>query len=250
MTENIFEAPMPATFPPLFTGEAVSGTTDPFAKACASAMIGCDAGLLVHSITPDHIRAAIVFAPETPLEQSMTAMIACGVGFQNAMGAMAPPEVAVHLGWQGTIYVNGGEAGRLRVASASTDPKAVPDWLVVGLELDLLPPSNGDTGDTPNQTSLMMEGCGDISPIRLLEAWSRHTLVWINDMETDGMRALHEQWRGLAKNIGDEISLRVDGKDLSGTFVGIDEDFGMLLRIGNETRILPVSSIIESGETA
>jgi len=246
MTEDIFEAPIPATFPPLFTGEAVSGSTDPFAKACTQAIIGVDAGLLVHSITPDFIKAAIVFAPESSLEEAMVAMIACGVGFQNAVGALAPPEVGVHLGWQGEIFVNGGRAGRLRVAASDNDPSKEPDWLVVGLEVDLLPQGDGETGDRPNDTCLMMEGCGDISPIRLLESWSRHTLVWLNDVENDGPRALHEQWRGLAKGMGDEVEVA----SMSGTFMGIDAQFGMLLKTDHETKLLPLSSILETGDTA
>ncbi len=245
MIDDIFEAPMPATFPPLFTGEAVSGSTDPFAKACTRAIIGVDAGLLVHSITPDHIKAAIVFAPETPLEDAMQAMIACAVGFQNAMGALAPPEVGVHFGWQGEIYVNGGRAGRLRVAASDTDPLKEPDWLVVGLEMDLLPQGDGETGERPNETCLMMEGCGDISPIRLLEAWSRHTLVWLNDLETDGPRALHEQWRGLAKGMGEEVSIG----GTTGTFVGVDAQFSLLLKANGETRVIPLSSVLETGDT-
>lgn len=246
MIDDIFDAPLPISFPPLFTGEAVTGSTDPFTKACTKAMIGVDAGLLVHNITPDHIRAAIVFAPEKPLEKAMAAMIACGVGFQNAMGALAPPEVGVHLGWQGEIYINGGQAGRLRVAASGNLADKTPDWLVIGLEIDVLPQSDGETGDTPNQTCLMMEGCGDISPIRLLEAWSRHTLVWINDIETDGIRALHEQWRGLAKNIGEQITLQLPGNP-SGTFVGIDADFGILLRDNDQTRLLPLSTLLKTG---
>jgi biotin-(acetyl-CoA carboxylase) ligase len=246
MIDDIFEAPIPATFPPLFTGEAVSGSTDPFTKACTQAMIGCDAGLLVHSVTPDHIKAAIVFAPESPLEAAMVAMIACGVGFQNAMGALAPPEVGVHLGWQGEIYINGGRAGRLRVAASSSDPLTEPNWLVVGLELDLLPQSEGETGDHPNQTCLMMEGCGDISPIRLLESWARHTLVWLNDIDTDGPRALHEQWRGLAKGMGEAVEIN----GTKGTFMGIDEQFGLLLKTEGETKLFPLSSILETGATA
>ncbi len=246
MIDDIFEAPIPATFPPLFTGEAVSGRTDPFAKACTQAIIGVDAGLLVHSITPDFIKAAIVFAPESSLEEAMVAMIACGVGFQNAMGALAPPEVGVHLGWQGEIYVNGGRAGRLRVAASDNDPSKEPDWLVIGLELDLLPQGDGETGERPNDTCLMMEGCGDISPIRLLESWSRHTLVWLNDVENDGQRALHEQWRGLAKGMGDEVEIN----GTSGTFVGVDTQFGLLLKVAGETQLTPLSNVLETGGSA
>lgn len=247
MIDDIFEAPMPATFPPLFTGDAVSGSTDPFAKACTQAMIGCDAGLLVHSITPDKIRAAVVFAPETPLEAAMIAFVACAVGFQNAMGALAPPEVGVQLGWMGDIYVNGGRVGQLRVAASNDDPVKEPDWLVIGLEIDLLPQGDGESGENPNETCLMMEGCGDVSPIRLLEAWSRHTLVWLNDIENDSPRALHEMWRGLAKGIGEDVELNIP-EVVKGTFVGVDEQFGMLLKTGAKTRLIPLSHVLKTGD--
>jgi BirA family biotin operon repressor/biotin-[acetyl-CoA-carboxylase] ligase len=52
-----------ASFPPLFIGQAVTGALNPFDKACSQAMLGCDAGLVVHNISPDTLRAAIVFAP-------------------------------------------------------------------------------------------------------------------------------------------------------------------------------------------
>lgn len=180
----------------------------------------------------------------------MSAVIACGVGFQNALGALAPPEVAVHLGWQGEIYVNGAQAGRLRMAASEATPTSIPDWLVVGIEIDLLPQSDGETGDNPNRTSLVMEGCGDVSPIGVLESWSRHTLVWINETETDGSRALHDFWRGLVKGIGEEITLNLNGKSHIGTFIGVDENFAMLLRSGDETRLLPLTSCLEVGENS
>ena len=37
-----------ASFPPLFIGQAVTGVLNPFDKACSQAMLGCDAGLVVH----------------------------------------------------------------------------------------------------------------------------------------------------------------------------------------------------------
>ena len=87
-------------------------------------------------------------------------------------------------------------APRARNLSKSRQPQVEPDWRVTGLGHYLLPQAEGDTGERPNQTSLMMEGCGDMSPIRILEAWSRHTLVWLNDIESDGSSPLHELWRG------------------------------------------------------
>jgi len=247
MTDDFFDAPAPLTLPPLFKGEAVAGAIDPFDKACAMASVGCDSGVLVHNVSPDMIRAAIVFGPEIPLEQAMAMFCTCAIGFQNALGALAPPEVAVHLKWQGDIVINGGTAGRIRAAASTTDPTVEPDWLVIGLELLLLPKTDADAGDTPDQTSLFQEGCGDVSPIRLLESWSRHTLVWINRFSEDGPGQIHAEWRGLAHGIGDDISINHGGKTLTGTFMGIDENFGMLLRSGDTTHLIPLTSRLENG---
>ncbi len=235
------------SFPPLFHGQTVDDGIDPFGKACAQAALGCDAGLIVYNIRFDRLAAAIVFAPEVPLEDAMAMLPACGIGFQNALGALAPPEVGVYLTWDGGILVNGAACGHLRVAAATSDPKAEPDWLVVGLEVPLIPEDPDAPGATPDQTSLFEEGCVDVSPPRLLESWTRHTLVWINRWSEEGPRPLHAEWRGLAHDMGEEIALDHPNGRLNGTFVGIDERFGMLLRQGEDTRLVPLSDLVKRG---
>jgi biotin-(acetyl-CoA carboxylase) ligase len=163
------------------------------------------------------------------------------VGFQNALGALAPPEVAVHLGWDGALYLNGARCGGLRVAASHTDPEAQPDWLVIGLTLPLWPPSE-ETGQTPDATALYAEGCAEVDAGNLLEAWARHTLNWINRWEDEGPRSLHAEWRGLAHGLGEE---RTQG-DLFGSFLGVDEDFGMLLRQGDTTQLIPLTTLLEA----
>ncbi len=230
-------------FPPLLRGEAVEGRTDPFAKACALAALGCDGGTIIYNIRADRLAAAIVFAPEVVLEDAMAMLPACGVGFQNALGALAPPEVAVHLTWWGDILVNGASCGRLRAAAADCVAEESPDWLVVGLEVPLIAGDGEVPGAAPDRTSLYEEGCVEVAPDRLLESWARHTLVWINRWSDDGVGPLHSEWRGLAHGIGEDVT--VDGQ--TGLFVGVDERFGMLLRKGGTTKLLPLSSMLERG---
>ncbi len=231
------------TFPPLFAGRPVAGHIDPFARACAAAALGCDGGTIFYNIGAARLAAAIVFAPEVPLEAAMAMLPACGVGFQNALGALAPPEVAVHLAWEGGILVNGAACGRLRAAAADCGPEKVPDWLVVGLEVPLLAEDPNAPGAARDRTSLYEEGCVGVAPNRLLESWSRHTLVWINRWSDDGAEPLHGEWRGLARGLGERVS--VGGR--TGVFVGVDERFGMLLREGNTTSLLPLSGLLERG---
>lgn len=226
-------------FPPLMSGQAVDGPIDPFDKACAQAALGCDAGLIVYNLAVDQLQAALVFAPEVPLKEAMAMLPLCGVGFQNALGALAPPEVAVHLDWDGGIRVNAANCGRFRVAASGSDPEAIPDWLVVGLRVPLI--LAGVPGDDPENTALFEEGCADVDPSALIESWARHTLVWINRWADEGVGPLHAEWRGLAHGIGELVAR--DG--LSGTFLGVDEAFGMLLRDEATTHLIPLSTLLE-----
>ena len=228
------------SFPPLMTGFAVEGAIDPFDKARSMATLGCDAGTVVHNIQADRVRAAMVFAPEVPLEAAMAMLPVCGVGFQNALGALAPPEVAVHLEWSGQIRVNNARCGRLRAAASGNDPTVEPDWLVIGLDVPILQTAT-DPGRTPDVTALYDEGCAEVDPTQLIESWARHTLVWVNRWEDDGNRPLHTEWMGLLQGVGDPTEMF----DVSGTFLGVDDQFGMLIRDEETTHLIPMSRVLE-----
>lgn len=227
-------------FPPLFSGLAVEGQIDPFEKACVEAARGCDAGLVVHNLSANTLQAAIVFAPEVPLIEAMAMLPLCGVGFQNALGALAPPEVAVHLDWNGGLRINGASCGRLRAATATEEAQSEPDWLVIGLVLPLWPETD-NPGETPDQTALYAEGCVDVNATDLLEAWVKHTLVGINRWLDEGGKSLHAEWRALAHEIGEETEQNA----IKGTFMGLDENFGMLLRDAETTHLIPLTQVLE-----
>lgn len=228
-------------FPPMFQGEGLTGPADPFDRALALAITGTDAGTVVYSFSGDTLKASLIFTPEVPLEEAVATLPVCGLGFQAALGALAPPEVAVHLEWDGTIRVNGAVCGRMRLKASTSDPAETPDWLVLGLELNMTS-STENPGTDADTTYLSEEGCAEITPDGLLEAWVRHSLYWINRWLDEGLRPVHADWRGLVPTLGEPIE--IDGK--SGTFVGVDENFGMLLRTGDETTLIPLSSRLET----
>ncbi len=232
-------------FPPLMTGLA-AGPANPFVIACDQARRGTDSGLIAWSVLDDRLRAALVLAPEMPLEPALAAYIACGVGLQNALGALAPPETSVHLEWSGGVRVNGAHAGSLKIACSDHTPAEEPDWLVVGLELTLTLPPDCEPGEFPDRTALDQEGCGGLEPVRILEAWSRHALVWLNALEEPQGRAdLHREWAGLAWKIGEEVSVATGGSRRAGIFLGVDENFGMLLKSDDSTTLIPLSALLE-----
>ena len=86
-------------FPPLLSGEAVPHGTDPFTKAIAAATVGSDPGVIYHDAHPHALEAAIILAPEAPLEDAMAMVLVAAIGLADALGALAPPEVGVHFLW-------------------------------------------------------------------------------------------------------------------------------------------------------
>ena len=229
--------------PPLLSAEAAPAGIDPFDKAVAAASVGCDSGLIVHNDGGAVLSAAIVLAPESPLEDAMAMVFAAGLGLSDALGALAPPEVAVHMVWPGGLLVNGAACGRLRAAASTRDPQGTPDWLVIGLDIALT--RDGEPGDDPTRTALSEEGCAEIEPFGLLESWSRHMLVWINHWLDTGMTRLHTDWTGRLFNLGEDVAFELGGVRHEGVFVGIDERGGMLLRTAEGTTLIPLSAMLE-----
>ena len=229
-------------FPPLFSGLSTEG--DPFPFAQSRAAKGCDAGLVTYNLNPHTLMAAIVFAPDVALEDAAMMLPISGIGFQNALGALAPPEVAVHLDWKGGIWLNGGRCGALQIACDTNNPDVVPDWLVVGLNIAIWPPSD-TPGDTPDETALYSEGCADVDAVALLEAWIRHTLVWINRWTEEGAKPIHSEWVGLAHGLDTDVQV---GQH-TGTFIGVDETMGMLLKADDTTHLIPLTKLLVESNT-
>lgn len=225
-------------FPPLLSGRSVKSSLDPFAKAIALAETEVQPGLIVYALDENAARMAIVLCPQMPLERAMGVTFAVSLGLSDALGALAPPEVAVHFVWPDRFKVNGALCGRMSVAASTTDATAEPDWLVVGLEIPVLPSPEVEPGQNPDQTALIEEGCADVTAPRLIESWSRHTLYWINRFLEEGFQPIHNNWTGKCDAIGADA----DG----GVFVGLDELGGKLLRVKDKTEVQPLTSMLGS----
>ncbi|QHQ35288.1 biotin/lipoate--protein ligase family protein [Algicella marina] len=230
-------------FPPLITGIAAGDSASPMEAACAAAVEDGEAGHLFYRFQTDTLSAAILLAPEVPLEDAMTALLLAGIGFGDALGALAPPEVGVHFEWPAGFRVNGGRCGELSVAASATTSDEVPDWLIVGLMVPLW--AAEDQGYDPETTVLFAEGCAEVSPVSLLESWSRHFLVWLDRWQEEGAGPIHREWLSRAWKRNEDVTVRLAGKDYRGRFSGLDEKGSMILRSDSDMVLLPLTGMLE-----
>ncbi|MBL4647227.1 MAG: DUF4444 domain-containing protein [Rhizobiales bacterium] len=228
-------------FPPLLRGEALRPNLDPVTKAVSMAMRGIDPGLVVWSEDTISARAALILAPEEPLETAMGILFAAELGLSDSLGALAPPEVAVHFVWPDRIKVNGALCGHMYAVASTSDPKEEPDWLVLGMEVPIMPVHDAEPGDMPDQTTLAEEGCGEITAPQLIENWARHTMVWISRFIDDGIAPLHAAWRDKCDMLGEEVE-----SPQKGIFMGLDENGGMLLKNQDGTHVFPLTTMLET----
>ncbi len=230
------------TFPPLLTGIPVPARTDPLQKALAAAQTGdeVEPGTIHYAENDGTFRVALTLAPEEPAGDAVRVTFAVMLGLADALGALAPPEVAVHFDWPFGVKVNGAHCGDIRVALDTRDPQAEPDWLIVAIDLAVAIEPGRVPGVQLDRTTLHDEGCGEITVPALIESWARHSLVWIRRYLDDGIDPVLAAWKVKCDGVGEEVPTAGGG-----TFMGLDPNGGMLLRNGSETRLITLHETVE-----
>ena len=212
-------------FPPLLRGVAAEA---PREAAVAAASEGCAPGTVFWAPGAD-LDSAVVLAPEVGRARAAQMLPLGAVALRDAIGALGPEALPVHLTWDGRIMLDGGEAGRVRAVAPPGG--GVPDWLVVHAALRLLPEARPEG----ERTALWAEGAGDVTADALVSAWSRHMLHRLSQWE-DGPHALHAEclaasWERRAGDAG---------------YVGLDEGLGRLRRDGGAVRLDPLEPLLEA----
>lgn len=216
--------------PPLLSGHTLPTGSNPLSHCIAEARAGrLGAGDFVWTERPDTLSASLVLEPDVPAARCTEMLFVAMVAFGDALGALAPPEVAVTYSWPSLVRVNGAVAGRLDlILPEDAATESPPDWMVTGIEIALLPPSGaaGEPGLAPDRTDLWNEGCGDIAPHDLLESFARHLVATIHGWSEDGFGPVHTRWWG---RLDATAPLAVPGE---GQLDGLDEHGNALWRDG------------------
>jgi biotin-(acetyl-CoA carboxylase) ligase len=211
----------PPLLPPILTPIPVVNGIDVFAKAIAVAGKS-ETGTVLYSENPEYVEVAIILSPEIPKIKCNQMLSIMMVASGDAIGALAPPEVAVTYAFPGFIFLNRGEAGLVKVEIApSNDDQSIPDWMVVGLKLRL----NNNIEINENEinadvTSLADEGGGYVSRTRAIESLSRHFLAWVSQWEDEGFKPVTEVWNKRREET--KVVTLKSGKEVS--WVGLDEN--------------------------
>ena len=174
-------------------------------------------GTLFWSDAQGRLQLALLLVPEGPFDESAPVAIAAVIALGDAIGALAPPIVGVTNTWPDRIEVNGGLVGGVTLDRVGPD-LAVPERLVLGVEIAVASDPGHEPGHRPELTSLSEEGCGEITPVLLLESFARHFLAWLHRWEEDGFVPLRSAWRVRGPRPGTPVVVAIGGKAIPGRF--------------------------------
>jgi biotin-(acetyl-CoA carboxylase) ligase len=225
--------------PPLYRLTVAEAGSDAFARALDLAAGPAEDGTIVWGRRPDRLDSAIVFRPETPLPEALPVIYSVALGLGDAIGALAPPIVAVHYRWPDRIEVNGALAGGLRAGWSVDTTGDASAWLVVGVVLLVAAPTAA-----AERTTLQDEGCTEITTTALLESFARHALAWINRWQADGFAPVREAWRSRAAGLDGEVALALDNGPVAGRFAGLDDHGNLLLTIDRRTQTVTLADAL------
>ncbi len=182
--------------PPPFTPYHAE-TDDVLSEACRLAPEE-GAGCLVWRWVTSKARAgrldfAVVLEPETPLAEARRAFIIGMVALGQALAAHCPPEREVRFGWPGGIILDTSRLGGMRLAIApGTAEDAVPDWMVLGVELIADRDHLERPGDYPHSVSLKEEEFDD--PPAVLETFASYLMLNFDRWKHEGFAGVAERY--------------------------------------------------------
>lgn len=235
---------MSPQFPPLLTGHELKPGQSPARKAAAGAKKGkYGAGDLLWVNDPNTMSYAVVLEPDVDrvkaLDMVFTQMVALG----DAIGATAPPEVAVQYLWPNIIQANEAQIGSVRAILSEQDGEdGCPLFMVIATEIAVKPEiADMNPGFHEEKTTLWDEGCGEMTVDDLLDSSARHFMTWVHTWQEEGFQPVLSQLDG---RMIEQHALKIN--EVDGTYLGLDESANVLVKLEKGTTQIAVADALDT----
>ncbi len=170
---------------------------------------------------------SLVLRPDCSPQQAAQLGFVAAVALGDAIGSVAPPMIEVQFKWPNDVLLNERKGAGILLESKIAD--GAMEWLVLGIGVnveaypeDLEPPA----------TSLRFEGTpGDVTAVRVLEAFAPHFMSRVNRWLDDGFAPIRRSWLNHAYGLGEQIGVDLSRERLEGRFKDLDENGTLILEL-------------------
>ena len=173
---------------------------------------------------PGNLLFSLVLRPDCPPQSAAQLSFVSALAMGDAIGSLSPPMIEVRFKWSNDVLLNGRKGVGILLESKISE--GAVDWLVLGVGVNVasFPPDL-----EPPATSLRFEGASaEVTPERLLEAFSAHFMSRVNRWMDDGFAPIRRDWLNHAFGLGERLAVELAHERVEGRFADLD-DTGVLI---------------------
>ena len=139
--------------------------------------------------------------------------------------------------WPNDVLMDGGKVAGILLETCGTGPT----HLCIGIGVNLaVPPESVKIEATSTPPKHLN---GQISPSDFLTLLAHFFVKRSTQFETNGFEVIRTAWLQDAAKLGEEITARMPNRELTGTFVTVDEGGGVVLQAGADQHVIHAADI-------
>lgn len=185
-----------------------------------------------------NLAATLLLRPNRPAAECAQLSFVTAIAAADAMARFAP-RARIEVKWPNDILADGRKLAGILLESASSGN--VPFWLAIGIGINL---SHYPEGVEFPAISIAALGAPTPKPSDALTELAAAFAKWYDIWAREGFAPIREAWLARAARLGERIVARLQERELSGVFEGIDETGALLLREGQgQTRTIAAGEI-------
>lgn len=186
---------------------------------------------------PGNLYMSLLLRPQVPSTVLSQLSFVSALALAKAVGSFLPTTHPLRLKWPNDLLYNAKKVGGILIESQSHDSQVI-DWVVVGMGLNL---QSHPQGTTYPATDLFSETHLSLQPDHVMDTLLKTMDILYTQWLEKGFSLLREEWSKWAYGIGQEIQLVTDQKTLTGTYLGIDDQGSLKIKL-EDTSIKTVRS--------
>ncbi|WP_242509651.1 biotin--[acetyl-CoA-carboxylase] ligase [Rhodovulum imhoffii] len=194
-------------------------------------------------IAPEgNLYATLVFAPDCSAAQAALYSFVASYSLYATLLAYVDSPATIALKWPNDVLVGGGKVAGILLESDGTAGQVTRLAVGIGVNLNHAPdPAGLEPGALP---PARVAGSGDpIDPLEFLAFLAEHFAVQARFFRTHGFGPLRGAWLDRAARLGDTITARLPGEDVTGRFETVDMNGCLVLQTARGSRSIAAADV-------
>jgi BirA family biotin operon repressor/biotin-[acetyl-CoA-carboxylase] ligase len=181
---------------------------------------------------PGNLHCAIILRPDFDNQQAGQICAVATLAAGSAVAELVAPMTGMGVRWPGDLLINELLAGQIQLAAPASNEEPWP-WLVIAVSINV---AHHPENPEPEEFNSIHDS-GDskeVTPITVLEQFTRHFLRDINRWAEDGFEQVRQAWRLRARDIGQRRVLAFAEHNYEGVTRDLGEHGELLLDNGSD----------------